>query len=464
MPYQYTRGWTAFPLFPVDSHSGVGVVTCTHVARTGAAQGPDGVRKGWVPSVPRVTTVPLSSTPWRRRGLGALVAVVLVAAGAVGGWWWSSRAVASPTAGATTSSQLVAASLGTVKQNVSASGTLEPASQATASFTSSGTVTAVDVEVGETVTKGQVLATIDDSDLQDAVTLAEAAVTAAQDQVDSASTTEALASAKAQRATARSQLADAQAALDGATLRATMSGTVASVGLAVGDSTGSGSGSGSGGSGAAASGGASTGTSTGTTAATSSTGIQVVNTSRWVVEASVSSGDLGELKKGLQATIVPTGATQNVFGTVKSVGVVASSSSSGTSAFPVVIDVTGTPEGLHAGTTATVAITVEQLTDVLTVPTQSVHTTNGATTVQLSTNGTVTTTPVTVGGVYGTSTVITKGLSEGDTVVVTTRTLPRTSTGTSGGSTRQGQGGFPGGGFPDGGAPPAGGPPVGVGP
>ena len=141
----------------------------------------------------------------------------------------------------------------------------------------------------------------------------------------------------------------------------------------------------------------------------------------------------------------------------------ASSSSSGTAAFPVVIDVTGTPEGLHAGTTATVAITVKQLTDVLTVPTQAVRTTNGATTVQLSTNGTVTTAPVTVGGVYGTSTVVTTGLSEGDMVVVTTRTLPRTSTGTSSGSPRQGQGGFPGGGF-GGGAPPAGGPPAGVGP
>ena len=134
-----------------------------------------------------------------------------------------------------------------------------------------------------------------------------------------------------------------------------------------------------------------------------------MDTSTWVVDASVSSSDLGRLKKGLQATITPTGATENIFGTVRSVGVVASSSSSGTATFPVVIDVTGTPEGLHAGTTATVAITVKQLTDVLTVPTQAVRTTNGATTVQLSTDGTVTTTPVTVGGVYGTSTVITKG-------------------------------------------------------
>ena len=348
-----------------------------------------------------------------------------MAAGAIGGWWWSNRAAADPAASAASSTQLVAASLGTVKQTVSASGTVEPANQSTATFTSAGTVTEVAVEVGDTVKNGELLATIDDSDLQDAVALARASVTAAQDQVDNASTSEALASAKAQRASARSQLADAETALDGATLRAPISGVVASVSYALGDPTGSGSSGVSGGTGGTGSTGS--GTSPGSTATTSTTGIQVVDTKTWVVDASVSSSDLGQLKKGLQATITPSGATENVFGTVKSVGVVASSSSSGTATFPVVIDVTGTPTGLHAGTTATVAITVKQLTDVLTVPTQAVRTTNGATTVQVSKDGKVTTTPVTVGGVYGTSTVITKGLAEGDQVVVTVRSFPRPS-------------------------------------
>ena len=410
-----------------------------------------------------MTTAPTSSGPWRRRVLGLLTAIVLVAVGAVGGWWWSSRAAADPSASAASSTQLVAASLGTVKQTVSASGTIEPAHTSTATFTSTGTVTSVDVEVGDTVRKGQVLATIDDGDLADAVTLAEAGVTAAQDQVDSASTTEALASAKAQRASARSQLADAESALAGATLTAPMAGTVASVGYAVGDSSGasaSGASGGSGGSGGTGSTGSSTGSTTSTSPST--TGFQVVDTRTWVVDASVSSSDLGRLKKGLQATITASGASQNVFGTVRSVGVVASSSSSGTATFPVVIDVTGTPSGLHAGTTATVAITVKQLTNALTVPTQAVSTTNGATTVRKSTNGSVTTTPVTVGGVYGTTTVITKGLSEGDQVVVTVRSVSRTSSSTSTGSSQQNQGGFPGGGFGDGG-PPAGGPPGGVG-
>lgn len=162
-----------------------------------------------------------------------------MAAGAVGGWWWASRDTASAAA-ATTRTQLVAASLGTVKQTVSASGTIEPALDTTAAFSSSGTVTAVLVAVGDSVAKGQRLATIDDATLQDAVTLAAASVTAAQDQVDTASGTSAVASANAQLASARSSLADARTALAGATLLSPIAGTVADVGIAVGDAVGSG--------------------------------------------------------------------------------------------------------------------------------------------------------------------------------------------------------------------------------
>ena len=188
----------------------------------------------------------------------------------------------------------------------------------------------------------------------------------------------------------------------------------------------------------------------------------MVNTSTWLVNATVSSSDLAQLKKGLQATITPSGAAQDIFGTVRSVGVVASSSSSGTAEFPVVIDVTGHPTGLYAGTTATVAITVKQLTDVITVPTLAVHTTSGQTTVQVSKNGTVSTVPVTVGGVFGSSTQITKGIAEGDQVVVTLRTLGSTSTTGSptGNRSRSFGGEFPGGGTFGGGqgGPPAGAP------
>lgn len=395
-------------------------------------------------------------------------AVALVAVGAVGGWWWSSRGTAA-TAATTSRTQLVAATLGTVKQTISASGTIEPAQQSTASFTSSGSVTSVSVAVGDKVTKGQKLATIDSTSLAAAVTLADASVSAAQDQVNTATTSAAIASAKAQLASAQNQLATAQAALDGATLTAPISGTVSSVGIAVGDQVGSSGGSSGGGFGGSSGAGSSgAGSSGGTSSSSSSTGITIVDTSSWVVNATVSSSDLGQLKKGLQATITASDVSNLIFGTVSSVGVVASSSSSGTAEFPVVVAVTGHPTGLYAGTTATLAITVKQLSNVLTVPTLAVHTTNGQTTVEVSKNGSVTSVPVTVGGVYGATTEITKGLAEGDEVVVTTRSFA--GSGTTNGTSRFGNGQFPGGGtfggrtfgggtFGGGGARPGGGAP-----
>lgn len=169
----------------------------------------------------------------------------------------------------------------------------------------------------------------------------------------------------------------------------------------------------------------------------------------------MSASDLPQLKAGLQATITPTGATQPIFGTVSSVGVVASSTSSGAAQFPVTIAITGTPPGLYAGTTAAVAITVKQLSDVLTVPTAAVSTQDGATVVTVTKDGQSASRPVTIGQVFGGTTQIVSGLSEGDEVVVTGVSGVRAGTGTGqsgtgqsgqSGSGRTGQGGGFGGG------------------
>ena len=56
----------------------------------------------------------------------------------------------------------VAATTGTIRQTVSATGTIEPAVQSTLSFTVSGTVDDVPAAVGDTVTKGAALASVDD--------------------------------------------------------------------------------------------------------------------------------------------------------------------------------------------------------------------------------------------------------------------------------------------------------------
>jgi multidrug efflux pump subunit AcrA (membrane-fusion protein) len=192
-------------------------------------------------------------------------------------------------------------------------------------------------------------------------------------------------------------------------------------------------------------------------AASSSSQIVVISTTSWVVEASVGSEDLPQLKKGLQAEITPTGSTTKVFGTVKTVGIVASSSSGGSASFPVTIAVTGSPKGLYAGGAATVSIIVKQVENVLTVPTSALHTENGKTVVHQMVKGVQVSTLVTVGTTYGAVTQILSGLKTGDQVVGTTFRIGGNNP-TGGTRTRQGGGtgggGFGGGGF---GGPPAGG-------
>jgi hypothetical protein len=177
----------------------------------------------------------------------------------------------------------------------------------------------------------------------------------------------------------------------------------------------------------------------------------VISTTSWVVEASVGSADLPQLKKGLQAEITPSGSATKIFGTVRSVGIIASSSSSGSATFPVTITVTGSPKGLYAGGAATVSIIVKQVENVLSVQTNAVHTEGGKTVVHQMKDGAQVSTPVKIGTTYGPVTQIVSGLKAGDKVVGTTFRLGgnRPSGGTG---TRQG-GGTGGAGF-DG--PPAG--------
>jgi hypothetical protein len=168
--------------------------------------------------------------------------------------------------------------------------------------------------------------------------------------------------------------------------------------------------------------------------------VTIISTDAFDVTASVGSSDLASLKKGLQAEITPTGSTQVLFGTVSSVGLVAESSTSGSSTFPVTISVTGKVTGVYAGSSANVSIIVKQLQNVLAVPTAALHTSGQRTTVTVQKGGRQVVTPVTIGQVFGAQTQVTKGVGPGDQVVVTTF---RAGTGTTGGT--GGTGGFRGG-------------------
>jgi multidrug efflux pump subunit AcrA (membrane-fusion protein) len=358
---------------------------------------------------------------------------------------------------------LVSATASTIRQSVSATGTIQPANRADLSFAVSGTVTSLPVAVGDQVKVGTTLATVDSTSLQTAVTLAQANVSATQDQLtaqqNAGSSAVQIASTQAQLAAAQSKLTDAQTARAAATMTSPIAGTVAQVNISTGDKVGGSSGS---------SGASGTSGSSGASSSSATAGIVVISTTSWVVEASVGSEDLPQLKKGLQAEITPTGSTAKVFGTVKSVGIVASSSSGGSASFPVAIAVTGSPKGLYAGGAVNVSIIVKQVENVLTVPTSALHTEGGKTVVHQMTNGAQVSTPVTAGTTYGPQTQILSGLKAGDKVVGTSLRVggnnpaggTRTRQGNGGGTGGFGGGGFGGGGFGGGGF---GGPPAGAG-
>jgi multidrug efflux pump subunit AcrA (membrane-fusion protein) len=384
----------------------------------------------------------------RRSTIVGLAVALVVVVGGVGAW---AVKHSSPSDAATPT--LVSATTSTIRQSVSATGTIQPANRADLSFAVGGTVTSLPVAVGDQVKVGTTLATVDAAGLQTALTLAQANVSATQDQLtaqqNAGSSAVQVASTQAQLAAAQSKLTDAQTALAAATMTSPIAGTVAQVNIAAGDKVGGTSGA----SGTSGNSGAS-----GASSSSSTAQIVVISTTSWVVQASVGSEDLPQLKKGLQAEITPTGSTAKVFGTVKSVGIVASSSSGGSASFPVTIAVTGSPKGLYAGGAADVSIIVKQVENVLTVPTSALHSESGKTVVHQMTNGAQVSTPVTVGTVYGLQTQILSGLKAGDKVVGTTfRTGGSNPTGGTrtrqGGGAGDGTGGFGGGGF---GGPPAG--------
>ena len=382
---------------------------------------------------------------WRRHRLALVVAAAVVLAAAGGLGYWLSSGSSTPT-GLVVTTQVVPVTTGTIQQTVASSGTIEPASQASLNFAVSGTVTAVDVKAGQTVTAGQVLATVGTTALSEEVSAAQAQLASAEarlaaDQAAAASTTQ-LDTDQASVTSAQSSLSTAQTNLADASLTSTISGTVASVALTVGQQvTGTGSGGGNANAGNGGSG--------------SSAQVVVIGTDSYIVTTTVDDTEIGQIQDGDQAVITPTGSTTPDYGTVAAVSLIGSQSSNVTT-FPVTIDVTGNPGGLYAGSSANVSIIVQQLNNVTEVPTAAIsYSPSGQATVTRVVNGSHVVTPVTVGAAQAGETQITKGVVPGDKVLEQTISF-RGGSGTAGrgifgGNGGKGLNGFPGGGgFPGG--------------
>jgi len=149
----------------------------------------------------------------------ALVIAVLAAGG--GFWWFLQRSATTPAAAAPAATRTVAASIGNMKSTVTTSGSVTPAVQESVTFGASGRVDSVRVSQGQSVKKGQVLATVDPIALRAALASAKATLASAEAKVTAAHT--AVTTAQLDLTAAETAVTTAQTAV--ATAAATSSAT-----------------------------------------------------------------------------------------------------------------------------------------------------------------------------------------------------------------------------------------------
>ncbi|MCP2202231.1 efflux RND transporter periplasmic adaptor subunit [Lentzea flava] len=335
----------------------------------------------------------------RRRSLliNGLLVVVLLGAGVAGYLvFFGSSGNAQ-----TTAARTAAAANRDVSEVVTASGTVQSSFSAAASFGTSGTVTEVNVKVGDVVTKGQQLAKLDP-------TQAQLQVDIAQGNLDTAALKGTATTAYRQAELALKQAQDALAAT---TLTAPGDGTITSVTGSVGQKVGGNATSGF---------------------------VVVTDLKNLVLHANVSESDVSKLKADQAATVtVNAMATQPIQAKVAQVDLTPTTSNNVVQ-YGVTLTLTDPPAGLRPGQSASVEITISQASNVLAVPAAAVQTVNNQSTVQVLENGAETRKTVEV-GVRGDQYVeIKSGLTAGEEVV-----LPPVTTSTNTNRQPQ-QGNFPG--------------------
>ncbi|MGC8480586.1 MAG: efflux RND transporter periplasmic adaptor subunit [Acidimicrobiales bacterium] len=370
-----------------------------------------------------------------RLGIQGGVVVVVFAAGFGTRMYFAKTPIRG--AGFTLTSQTITVTDGSAIQTTSASGTIAPKVSDTVNFSTSGTINAVDVTTGETVTAGQTLATLDSANLSAQVAQAQAQLASAQTRLSqdtsAGASSATLASDNSSVTQASIALTNAQSALAGATLTSPIAGTVVSVGLVAGTQSGSG--------------GSNANVNSNAASSSGSGGITIIDPSSWVINASVSDASISKIKVGEQVSIAPQGVSTTSYGTVASVGLVAQVSNN-VATFPITIDVTGSPPGYYSGLPATMTITTSVTTNAITVPILAVRgfRTTSPYVERVTSSGDVKT-PITLGAQSGATVVVTKGLRVGDKIV---ELVPSIAGGIIGGSTTRrgfGGGGFGGGGL-----------------
>jgi macrolide-specific efflux system membrane fusion protein len=363
----------------------------------------------------------------------------------------------------------------TVSETISAAGTIGSSYTGSANFATSGKVKTIDVAVGDVVSAGQKLATLESTTASKQLQVAKANLAVANDNLadgedaaanppptssngqsgsSSQSSTTSVASLQAKVDQAQLDVENAQDAVNATVLTAPGAGTVTAINGTVGQqASSSGSSSGSQSSSSGSSGGTQSGQSSSGTASSSSTAsasgfVVITNMTGLVVNTSVAEIDASKVKPGQKATVT-VNALPNapVQASVSKINLTPTTSGSVVS-YGAELTLTSPPEGLRPGQSASVVITVAEAANALSVPAAAVVTTGTTNIVVVQENGQNVPKQVQV-GVRGESTVqITSGLTEGQNVVLTAASPGATGTQRGGGTGTfpgtGGTGGFPG--------------------
>jgi macrolide-specific efflux system membrane fusion protein len=379
---------------------------------------------------------------------------VAIAGGAA--WAYATFVNPEPSAAAASgTTRTIAVAQGRVTATVTASGTVQSATTANAAFATAGTVTEIRVAVGQVVAKGAVLAKVDATAANRQLTAAQAdldAANAAVDRAEAAGTDSS--AAEAQVASAELAVEQARDAVDGTTLRAPITGTVVAVNGTVGGSSSGGASSGGSSSGGSGSGGNSSssnpsGGGSGATSGSSSSSsgfVQLADLTKLEISAAVAETDATKLKVG-QAATVSWNALPGVRATAELASIDPNAiTSNDVVTYPVTFTLDSLPDGVRAGQTVNVSVTVGQVDDAVYVNPAALTTVGSRHTVLVLENGQQVSRQVEIGLTGDQGVEITSGLQAGEQVV-----LKQSTTGTNGGGGPAG-GGFPGGGMPGGGA------------
>lgn len=133
---------------------------------------------------------------------------------------------------------------------------------------------------------------------------------------------------------------------------------------------------------------------------------------------SLTESDIVKIKANQKVTMTMDAFDDVTFtGSVLSVDV-AGSTTSGVTSYSVVVLLDDTDQEIYTNMAVTATIIIDSQADVLLIPSTAIDTSNdGTSTVQVIKDGIVSTVSVTVGSTNDSQTVITSGLSEGDTII-----------------------------------------------